>query len=80
MKKNIIIDTDPGIDDATAIILALKHPNLTVRLITTVGANVTVDQATTNALKLVEFMKADVPVARGSEKPLLKERFCCKVF
>lgn len=73
MKKNIIIDTDPGIDDATAIILALKHPNLTVRLITTVGANVTVDQATTNALKLVEFMKADVPVARGSEKPLLKE-------
>lgn len=73
MVKNIIIDTDPGIDDATAIILALMHPKINVCLITTVGANVTVDQATTNALKLVEFMQANLPVARGSEKPLLKD-------
>lgn len=73
MVRNLIIDTDPGIDDATAITLALMNPNFQVRLITTIGANVTVDQATTNALKLVAFMGTDTPVARGSEKPLLKE-------
>ncbi|MGT2808695.1 ribonucleoside hydrolase RihC [Streptococcus iniae] len=73
MVRNLIIDTDPGIDDATAITLALMSPKFQVRLISTIGANVTVDQATTNALKLVAFLEKDVPVARGSEKPLLKE-------
>ena len=51
----IIIDTDPGIDDAAAISLALSHPNIEVKMISTVNGNVNVDKTTNNALKLVHF-------------------------
>lgn len=69
----IILDTDPGIDDATAITLALKSPAIDVRLITTVAGNVDVEKTTANALRLVEFLKMDVPVAKGASEPLLRE-------
>ena len=72
-KEKIIIDTDPGIDDAAAIVIALNHSELDVRLITTVMGNVNVDYTTNNALKLVEFCGKDVPVARGAESPLIRE-------
>lgn len=72
-KKKIIIDTDPGIDDAVALAIALNHPNLSVELITTVAGNVNVSYTTSNALKLVEFFNKDVPVAKGCDKPLLGE-------
>lgn len=68
----VIIDTDPGIDDAAAIGLALFRDELDVKLISTVSGNVDINNITTNALKLVTFFKQDVPVARGMEKPLLK--------
>lgn len=71
-KIPIIIDTDPGIDDAAAIGLAFHRDELDVKLITTVAGNVNVDHNTTNALKLVTFFNQDVPVARGMETPLLK--------
>lgn len=51
----LIIDTDPGIDDAVAISFAMFHPEIDLRLITTVAGNVSVDKTTDNALKLVEF-------------------------
>ncbi len=54
-KRKIIIDTDPGIDDAVAIAIALFDETLDVKLITTVAGNVDVEKTTNNALKLVEF-------------------------
>lgn len=72
-KRNIIIDTDPGIDDAVAIALAIRSDMLDVRLITTIAGNVDVDKTTLNALKLVEFFDVDIPVAKGFSTPLLKK-------
>lgn len=74
MKKiPIILDTDPGIDDAAAIAAALLLDEIDVKLISTAAGNVTVDKTTINALKLVEFIGKDVPVAKGTEKPLLRK-------
>ncbi|WP_042347591.1 ribonucleoside hydrolase RihC [Bacillus massiliigorillae] len=68
----IIIDTDPGIDDAAAIGLAFYRDELDVKLITTVTGNVDINNITSNALKLLTFFDKDIPVARGMETPLLK--------
>ena len=72
-RRPIIIDTDPGIDDAVAIAVALNSPELDVRLITAVGGNVSVEHTTDNALKLVDFFEKDVPVAAGAAGPLIAE-------
>lgn len=72
MSTKIIMDTDPGIDDAAAITFALNHPDLDLQLITTVAGNVTVDKTTLNALKLTRFFNSDVPVAGGAAQPLIK--------
>ncbi|MBV6713373.1 ribonucleoside hydrolase RihC [Paenibacillus chitinolyticus] len=69
-KTPIIIDTDPGIDDAVAIGVALHHESLDVKLLTTVAGNVSVDKTTQNALKLIEFFGTGTPVARGAKQPL----------
>lgn len=71
-KRPIIIDTDPGIDDALALAIALTHTELEVLLLTTVAGNVSVDKTTQNTLKLVSFFDKKVPVAKGCERPLLK--------
>ncbi|WP_283680240.1 ribonucleoside hydrolase RihC [Lentilactobacillus sp. Marseille-Q4993] len=73
MAIKIIMDTDPGIDDAAALTMALNDPALDLKLITTVAGNVTVDKTTKNAQKLVRFFNKDVPVAAGAEQPLIKE-------
>ncbi|EOH95814.1 hypothetical protein UAY_03240 [Enterococcus moraviensis ATCC BAA-383] len=75
MKKTrrIIIDTDPGIDDAVAIAAALFDERLNIKLFTTVSGNVSVDKVTKNLLKLLAFWNKDVPVAIGSDRPLLRE-------
>lgn len=71
MKKiPIIIDTDPGIDDAAALGMAFYREEIDVKLISTVHGNVSVDKTTANALKLVTFFDKDIPVARGMETPL----------
>ncbi|MBP2098566.1 ribonucleoside hydrolase RihC [Enterococcus rivorum] len=70
-KTPIIIDTDPGIDDAVALSIALNHPKLDVLLLTTVAGNVNVNKTTENTLKLVSFFGKTVPVAKGCDKPLL---------
>ncbi|MFD3258252.1 ribonucleoside hydrolase RihC [Paenibacillus lentus] len=72
-KRPIIIDTDPGIDDAVALAIALYSEELDVRLITTVAGNVGLDKVTLNALKLLKFFKKDIPVALGADRPLIKE-------
>lgn len=69
----VIIDTDPGIDDAIAIAMAIADERLDVRLFTTVGGNVGVEKTTANMLKLVEFFGLDVPVAQGCARPLVRE-------
>lgn len=72
--RRIIIDTDPGVDDALAILLALRSPELRVEAITAVAGNVTLDQATENALKVTELAgKEEVAVARGAAKPLVNK-------
>jgi purine nucleosidase len=71
--KRIIIDTDPGVDDSMAILLAFLSPELKVEGLTTVFGNGGTDITTLNALRLVELAgHPEVPVARGAEKPLLR--------
>lgn len=74
MTTKIIMDTDPGIDDAAALTMAINDPNIDLKLVTAVAGNVTVDKTTTNALKIVHFFgKSDkIPVAAGAEQPLIK--------
>jgi inosine-uridine nucleoside N-ribohydrolase len=67
----IVIDCDPGHDDAIAILLALASPEVELRGITTVAGNQTLDKTTRNALKVLELAgRTDVPVAAGAAKPL----------
>lgn len=66
----IIMDCDPGHDDAIAIILACASDKLDVKAITTVGGNQTVEKTTNNALRVLTFIDKDVPVARGADKPM----------
>ncbi len=70
MPRAFLIDTDTASDDAVAIIMALRAPDVRVVAITTVAGNVEVQQATRNALYTVELCGADVPVYSGAEKPL----------
>lgn len=71
-KKPIIIDTDPGIDDAVAIAIALYSEELDVKLITSVHGNVGIDKTTANCLKLLKFFKRNIKVAQGAELPLIR--------
>jgi purine nucleosidase len=73
VPRTFLIDTDTASDDAVALIMALRAPDVRVVAITTVAGNVDVQQATRNALYTVELCRADVPVYAGAEKPLLRE-------
>lgn len=68
----IILDTDPGIDDALAFLLALASPEIQLEAITTVSGNVSVEYTTRNALSLLELTgRIEIPVARGCSRPLI---------
>ena len=70
----IILDVDPGIDDAMAILLAVQSPELRIEAITVVSGNVLVDRGVQNALRLVELAgRTDIPVARGAKYPLQRK-------
>lgn len=73
MTRTFLIDTDTASDDAVALIMALRTPDVDVKAITVVSGNVNVDQAVTNALYTVELCGADVPVYRGANRPLVRE-------
>lgn len=71
MSTPIVIDCDPGHDDAIAILLALASPEVELRGIVTVAGNQTVDKTTRNALKVLELVgRSDIPVVRGADAPL----------
>jgi pyrimidine-specific ribonucleoside hydrolase len=68
----LVIDTDPGIDDAVAILLALASPEVDLRLVTTVHGNVELAQTTENALRVLHLAgRSDVPVAAGARSSLV---------
>ena len=70
--RRVIIDTDPGTDDALALMMALNSPDLMVEGITTVGGNATLSETTENALRLMEYLegpRSAIPVAVGADRP-----------
>lgn len=72
--KKIIIDTDPGTDDALALMLALNSPELDVRAVTVVPGNVTAAMGLDNALRMVSLAnRCDIPVAAGAQHPLFQK-------
>ena len=67
----ILIDTDPGVDDAIAILMALASPDVDIVGLTTVGGNVPLARSTRNALALLQAAgRSDIPVAKGASRPL----------
>jgi inosine-uridine nucleoside N-ribohydrolase len=76
MGTRILLDCDPGHDDAIALLLALASPELELLGVTTVAGNQTLDKTTANALRVLEHVgRDDVPVAAGAERPLVREPF-----
>ena len=76
MTTPILIDCDPGHDDAIALLLALASPELELLGVTTVSGNQTLEKTTANAIRVLDLAgRADVPVAAGADRPLVRERF-----
>jgi pyrimidine-specific ribonucleoside hydrolase len=72
----IVLDCDPGHDDAIALLLALASPEVELLGVTTVHGNQTLEKTTVNALKVLEFAgRAEVPVAAGADRPMRREAF-----
>lgn len=76
-QRRMILDCDPGHDDAIAIMLAGKSPSIDLLGITVVAGNQTIEKTAQNALNVVEYLKLDVPVFAGASEPLIKERVIC---
>ncbi|GAC1433867.1 MAG: hypothetical protein NVS9B5_17700 [Terriglobales bacterium] len=71
--SRVIIDTDPGVDDALALLLAMRSPELKIEAITPVAGNVPLDLTLPNALRMVEIAgRTDIPVAAGAKAPLMR--------
>jgi inosine-uridine nucleoside N-ribohydrolase len=71
----IILDCDPGHDDAIALLLALGSPELRLLGVTAVSGNQTLEKTTANAIRVLDHVgRGDVPVAAGAERPLVRER------
>lgn len=74
MSIPIVIDCDPGHDDAIALLLALASPELDVKAVTTVAGNQSLEKTTRNALRVLELAgRLDLPVGAGAERPLARE-------
>jgi inosine-uridine nucleoside N-ribohydrolase len=69
IRRKIIIDTDPGIDDALALLLILKSRQFEVQAITTVAGNATIDKVTRNAQAILDLLESDIPVFSGRPEP-----------
>jgi inosine-uridine nucleoside N-ribohydrolase len=71
----VILDCDPGHDDAIALLLALASPEITILGVTTVSGNQTLEKTTANAIRVLDHVgRRDVPVAAGAPRPLVRER------
>ncbi|GAA0728430.1 pyrimidine-specific ribonucleoside hydrolase RihA [Clostridium malenominatum] len=73
MRIPVIIDCDPGHDDAIALLLAFASPRLDVKAVTIVAGNQTQEKTLNNALKVLSFAEIDVPVAKGDDKPIMRD-------
>jgi inosine-uridine nucleoside N-ribohydrolase len=72
----ILLDCDPGHDDAIALLLTLASPELELLGVTTVAGNQTLDKTTANAIRLLEFVgRGEIPVAAGADRPLVREQY-----
>lgn len=71
-KRRIIIDCDPGHDDAVAIMLAARNPKIELLGITTVNGNQTLEKVTRNALNVCQYLNIDVPVCKGLAGPIVR--------
>jgi purine nucleosidase len=69
--QRLIIDTDPGVDDAHAIMMAFAHPEAQVEAITTLAGNVPLERTTANACTILDVLEQDVPVYAGCDRPLV---------
>ena len=76
MATAILLDCDPGHDDAIALLLALASPELELLGVTTVAGNQTLEKTTANAIRVLDFVgRDDIPVAAGAAAPLVREPF-----
>lgn len=73
MKIPVIIDTDPGIDDALALFLAFSSEKLDIRAVTSVGGNIPLEKTTKNSIDLVSYIGANTKVAKGAAGPILRK-------
>lgn len=73
MSTPIIIDCDPGHDDAIALLLALSEPTLDLLAVTTVAGNTTLDKTTANAIRVLDLVGSLIPVAAGAGRPLVRD-------
>lgn len=73
--RHLIIDTDMGGDDATALLLAAKNPNVTIEGVTVLAGNVSLEQAAQNALMTLEVAGANIPVYKGADSSLMARKF-----
>jgi inosine-uridine nucleoside N-ribohydrolase len=76
MAVPILLDCDPGHDDAIALLLALASPELELLGVTTVAGNQTLAKTTANAIRVLDFVgRDDIPVAAGADRPLLRDPY-----
>ena len=79
MAERVLLDCDPGHDDAIAILLALASPEVDLLGITTVAGNQTLEKTTTNAIRILEFAdRTEIPVAAGAYRPLLRDPYVAR--
>lgn len=73
MKHSVLMDVDTGIDDAMAIIFAIRHPHIDVKAITCVAGNVSIDKVVANTLAVLDLVDApQIPVSAGARRPLIE--------
>jgi inosine-uridine nucleoside N-ribohydrolase len=79
LAERIILDCDPGHDDAIALLLALASPEVELLGVTTVAGNQTLEKTTANAIRILEFSgRTEVPVAAGADRPIVREPYVAK--
>jgi inosine-uridine nucleoside N-ribohydrolase len=79
LAERIILDCDPGHDDAIALLLALASPEVELLGVTTVAGNQTLEKTTANAIRILEFSgRIDVSVAAGADRPIVREPYVAK--
>jgi len=73
MTTPILIDCDPGHDDAIALMLAAASPAVDLLAVTTVAGNTTLDKTTANAIRVLDLLDLGIPVAAGADRPLVRD-------